>query len=315
MRARRTAPQLQTQEKEFVMRIVKLSILLAVLLGAIAPATALTQQEFLLLFGNRAAMTPQPGGGCSQATAFLARNGGVNASATTTLICGLVTDGVWTKLDALYVFATDTSPHALLNWVSSTVATPATISGTIAFSPAGAGVCGFATAASNGSINTGFNPTTATSPNFVLNSNSVGVWDNATGAGDTTAFNAIYGTVTNNGGTNTIAVTSGSVISIALSNLTNSGPNPANTVAAGFYSASVTGASVRPIYKNGSVQSTGAISGTQAIFNGVITFPYNAFPSADPVCAAHIGGGLSSTDESNLYGRLHVYLQNVAGIP
>ena len=43
--------------------------------------------------------------GCSQATAYLARATGevTHAADLTTLICGLVTDGVWSKLDALYV--------------------------------------------------------------------------------------------------------------------------------------------------------------------------------------------------------------------
>jgi hypothetical protein len=63
MRARRSAPQPQTQEKEFVMRILKLSILLAVLLvEAIAPASALTPQERVLLLGPRPATTVAGGG-------------------------------------------------------------------------------------------------------------------------------------------------------------------------------------------------------------------------------------------------------------
>ena len=37
----------------------------------------------------------------------------------TTLICGLVTDGVWAKLDALYVLAQQTQADALLNLVGT----------------------------------------------------------------------------------------------------------------------------------------------------------------------------------------------------
>jgi hypothetical protein len=284
--------------------------LLAALIGLCLIATGASAY-----WQSRVQVAISAGGGCAEATALLARNGGVNSADTTTLICGLVTDGVWAKLDALYVFATDTSAHALLNWVSSTVATPATASGTITFTAAGSGSCGFAATTNSGSIDTGFNPTTATSPNFVANSNSVGVWDNAAGAGDTAAFNAIYGTSNNNGGTNHIAVTSGSILDVSLSALsTQGGFNPANTVAAGYYSASVTGASTRPLYKNGGAL-TPPVVGTQAINNGNITFPYSQFPSSDPVCAAHIGGGLTATDETNLYSRLHLYMQNVAGLP
>lgn len=255
-------------------------------------------------------------GGCAQATAFLARNGGVNATDTTTLICGLVTDGVWIKLDAFYVFATDTSAHALLNWVSSTVATPATINAVMTFAPAGLGVCGY-TSSAGGSIGTGFNPTTATSPNFVLHSASVGVWDNAIGSGDNTAFHSIYGTTSNPGGTNQIGL-SGTTMSLVLSNVTNSGPNPANTVAAGHYLLTVTATNVRPFYKNGTVVTSGTINGgSEAVRNDTITFPGNTstFASTDQICAVHIGGGLTATDAANLYSRLHVYMQNVAGLP
>ena len=61
----------------------------------------------------------RPPPSCSQATAFLARNGNANAAATTAFICGGVTDGWWSKWDILYLHATDTSAHALLNLEST----------------------------------------------------------------------------------------------------------------------------------------------------------------------------------------------------
>src|SRR5229473_5562637 len=62
-----------------------------------------------------------PGGGCSQATTFLARTSGLSGTETTAytnLICGLVTDGVYPSLDALYIFATNTTTTANLNLIS-----------------------------------------------------------------------------------------------------------------------------------------------------------------------------------------------------
>src|SRR5229473_4702071 len=70
-----------------------------------------------------------PGGGCSQATTFLARTSGLSGTETTAytnLICGLVTDGIitgtlsgatgcGTVLDGLYIFATNTTTTANLN--------------------------------------------------------------------------------------------------------------------------------------------------------------------------------------------------------
>jgi hypothetical protein len=61
-------------------------------------------------------------GACSEATNYLARttggNEGGNASAITSLICGLVNDGVWSKLEALYVPAQQNQADAVLNLVN-----------------------------------------------------------------------------------------------------------------------------------------------------------------------------------------------------
>jgi hypothetical protein len=62
------------------------------------------------------------GGGCSQATAFLARTSGLSgtqSTAYTTMICGMVTDGTFSLFDGLYVFATNTTTTAGLNLVST----------------------------------------------------------------------------------------------------------------------------------------------------------------------------------------------------
>lgn len=76
--------------------------------------------------GQIAAFPPkQPapsGGGCSQATTFLARTSGLSGtetSAYTTMICGMVTDGTYSLFDALYIFATNTTTTANLNLVST----------------------------------------------------------------------------------------------------------------------------------------------------------------------------------------------------
>lgn len=73
------------------------------------------------------------GGGCSQATAWLARVtvDATHQTAYTTLICDLVTDGVWAKLSIFYVLNTQNSTTALLNMISSSF--PLTANGTIAF--------------------------------------------------------------------------------------------------------------------------------------------------------------------------------------
>ena len=59
--------------------------------------------------------------GCSQATAYLARATGetTHAADLTTMICGLVTDGVWNNLDTLYVLAQQTETDAKLNLIGT----------------------------------------------------------------------------------------------------------------------------------------------------------------------------------------------------
>jgi hypothetical protein len=128
--------------------------------------------------------------GCSQATNYLARttggNEGGNAANITTLICGLVTDGVITgnltttgcgsTLDALYVLAQQNSSDALLNlcgtnYTATAVGSP---------SPVFTSYRGYNGFNNDGVyINTAFNPATATSPNYLQNSASIGIWSNA----------------------------------------------------------------------------------------------------------------------------------------
>jgi hypothetical protein len=93
----------------------------------------------LLTGGANAQMNsffPGPGtahtaSGCSEATVFLARTSGLDATHTTAytdLICGMVTDGIWAKADALYIEATQDSTTSRLN-IKSTSFSPLTTSG------------------------------------------------------------------------------------------------------------------------------------------------------------------------------------------
>jgi len=140
-------------------------------------------------------------GGCSQATAFLARTTGLSGtetSAYTTLICGLVTDGVITGtmagsgvgasacgsiLDLLYITTTKNTSTASLNLCSTSfTATPfgsLTFSADNYWSPDDA----------LSGLDTGFNPNTAGGA-FSLNSASMGgcVLNNRTSNANTYAI-------------------------------------------------------------------------------------------------------------------------------
>ena len=109
----------------------------------------------------------------AEALAYLARtvggNEGGNGANIATLIDGLVSDGVWAKLDALYILAQQNQTDALLNLVGTSY-TGTITTGTPIFTA----YVGYAFP--TGYINTNFNAITATSPQFTQNSASYGFW-------------------------------------------------------------------------------------------------------------------------------------------
>lgn len=122
--------------------------------------------------------TPASSGGftpsCSQSSTFLAAATGVTLTADKTnydtLICGLVLDGVW-NFDVLYIWAAPTQATALIN-----LANPGTFNGTTNGTVSFAAYQGFTGDGSTFYIDSGFNPSTAPSPNYVLNSATVGAY-------------------------------------------------------------------------------------------------------------------------------------------
>lgn len=146
----------------------------------IAPAVAFWQSRdsgYNVSVGGGGGFTPS----CSQSSTFLAAATGVTLTADKTnydtLICGLVSDGVW-NFDVLYVWAAPDQTTALIN-----LANPGTFNGTthgsVSACAAAPSFCAYQGYTGDGStfyIDSGFNPSTATTPNFVQNSATVGVY-------------------------------------------------------------------------------------------------------------------------------------------
>ena len=111
---------------------------------------------------------------CAEAAAYLGRTtGGTeggNAANITTLICGLVADGVWSNLDAFYVLAQQNAADSLLNLVGASYAL------TKVGSPTFTSYVGYGGFSVSNYLNTAFNSTTATSPHYTQNSVNFGVW-------------------------------------------------------------------------------------------------------------------------------------------
>jgi hypothetical protein len=252
------------------------------------------------------------------ATLFLARTSGLDSTHTTAytnLINGLVSDGVWSKLDVLYVFATADTTTALLNLKS------ANFTGITHGPPTFTVDRGFTGADLSTTIwiDSGFNATTASGAGFTANSCHISAWVDTNGAsnivigieGDTgTNRTNIYPWNSTTGNSEFRINDSGSSAGVSIGNST------------GHWVASRTSSTVSTGYRNGSsVATPNAAAGTLQNGNIYVLAVHNIVNgasgyhgSSQQVSAASIGAGLSSTDASNFYTRLRTYMTAV-GVP
>lgn len=239
------------------------------------------------------------GSGCSQAATFLARNGGANSAATTALICGLVSDGDFSKIDVLQIYATDTSAHALLNLVSTSFT--GTTNGTVSFSANH----GYTGDASTFYVDTGFNAATATTPNCTATACTIGLYIIASrttgqfwidmGANDATSTNySIYPKYTDG---NAYGVFDGSV-------------GVAMTDADGLTIAARTSATALALWKNGVSVGSNTLAAGAAVNANVSVSAYNnngtvSTFGGDQISASIIGGAFNV---ANVSARINTYM-------
>ena len=256
------------------------------------------------------------GGHSPQALAYLARtvggNEGGNATNIATLIDGLVSDGVWAKLDALYVLAQQNATDALLNLVGTSY--PVTNSGALPFTA----YQGFQGSSSIGNeyMDTLFNPTTALSPNFTLNNASIGVWvfNSRTTAGTNSAA------MGNNSGSGSAIVwplgasnkLTGTVNDVAYTSSTATMAN-----AQGLTVVDRAASNSFAFYKNGALFETEAVPSAAMTSADIFLFSINNVgspiqPTDDLLSAAFIGGSLGAAGQLALYNRLKTYMDAVA---
>lgn len=261
-------------------------------------------------------------GACSQATNFLARTSGLSTTernAYITMICGLVTDGIITGsmsgsgsgatacgslLDAFYILATNTTTTAALNLCSTTYSLTTTGSPTFT---ADQGYVGAASA----HLDTGFNPTTATSPNMASNNASVWGWSLGTftassdygylvGLADSSNDLRLYPHFSDNN---------------FYFNINSTGFPGGAPQTGSFFGAVRTGATTSIPYQNTTAGTTD--TQTQIIANADIWLinAGNVGPFANTASFAAFGASLSGAQEAAFYNRVHVYMQTVAGAP
>jgi hypothetical protein len=251
---------------------------------------------------------PAAGGNSAAYTNFIARTSGLNSThlnAYAALLNGLTTDGIFnsdgtsTYLDALYMFATADATTALLSLVS------ATYNATAVSSPSFTADAGYTFTAAGSRIDSNFSPGTSGSPKFVRNSASIFLWSNTS----TQISQGAGGTVGDD-----ISLYPRASIDIFYCNINDTSyDSAANTDAKGFYLGSRTASNVKKGYKNGTqVISTSTASAAVSVQN--IKFPNLATQWSGIELAAGFGAGLDATQQSNLYARIHTYLQTIAGI-
>jgi len=257
------------------------------------------------------------GAASAQALAFLARTSGLSPadkSAYAALIDGLVSDGVWSLLDALYIFQAPNLATAKLNLVSSSFALTST--GTTPFFTAYAGFSG----SNAGYYSTNFNLTTSIGAgiNFTQNSAhiSVGVASQTNGTATQRALmGLINGTAFETdiwwygGGT-------GGQPYVRVNDASGSAAISGSGTMQGFFTGVRTSSSARVAYKSGSsIASFSNTSGT--LPNDTLQFLANpglTGYSTDQIYAGSIGGALNSTQAAALNNRIATFQAYAYGI-
>ena len=229
-----------------------------------------------------------------------------------TLIDGLEADGLWAKLDALWMFAADITGNAVVNLKSSS------FTASLVNSPTFTADEGYTGNGSTSYVSSTYTPSTA-GGNYTQNSAAFGVYirtDRATGS----AFNDM-GVQTTAGGSKVSdliprwtdgncyytlnAATGGAFV--------NTGANSVR----GFRALSRVGSTLATPYKNG----TAVEAGDAATSSGLPAVAFyigaknNAGTAAnfstDQIAASFIAGGLDATENSNLASRINAYMTSL----
>ena len=238
-----------------------------------------------------------------QALAYLARtvggDEGGNGANIATLIDGLVSDGVWAKLDALYVLAQQNQSDALLNLVGTNYG----LTGAATF----VAYKGFSAFPSVG-MDTGFNPATSPSPHITQNNGSAGAW-----AYDLIDAGQQIGNGNNIGNVSIVGNSSGTFYGFVF---VGAGGNQTTSPGGnGLFSCDRSSVNRTDFNYNGAsfFVSTNA-STTPVSANMTIGALGDGASVQHTLSAAFIGASLGAAGQLALYNRLRTYMSSV-GVP
>lgn len=254
---------------------------------------------------------------CPAAETFLTRTSGLTGAEKAryrTLICGLVADGLWSNLVALYVLAAPNAAAAALNLCNANFTL--SISNSPTFTP-NRGYTG--NTVSNSLIDTGLVLSTVGAP-IALNSTSIGFYDLTPG---TTATDVIVMGAESNSTNDLIDIfpmTDFFGLTTTVASVNEGGfVEGANTQNAGLYVASRTAVNAEAVYKNGVLiaTSTGASSNLPDLSIALVG-ANNPASDGGPVAApdtgafAFIGSGLSASQVAQISARINAFATSLA---
>lgn len=220
-----------------------------------------------------------------------------------TLVGALKTAGSWTKLDALYVTAAHDSQAAKLNWIADqyNITDPGTTNPTFTADR------GFTGDGTTDYLSTNFDPTTAPSPKYTLNSSCMGVW---CGTDSTNAAHNDIGAINNRINARSAATTPRT----RANDGTNGAPALNLTTAIGFTFWSRTASGSYLASKNGETAVSVVVAST-SISVGVMGLLGSGVPaisfSPRRLQAALFGSGLSDAERIATYNALAAYMTGV----
>jgi hypothetical protein len=219
------------------------------------------------------------------------------------LIVGLKADSLWTKIDALYIFAAHEWQTALLNCKA-----PGTYNASEVNTPTFTQDLGYK-ATGTAYIDTNFNPFSASSPNHVQNSGTLYGYINqvTSDAGSTVPL------IGNSNGSGTLLFirprNASDYIDTRLHSVQVSSFFSVTTRLGGT-AASRTASTTSQGYRNGTAVGSTSSAVSSAPTNHTITvLRYSAiYNTNDRVAAMVIAGGMDATEHSNLHSRISTFL-------
>jgi hypothetical protein len=237
------------------------------------------------------------GSGCTESAAFLS---GITTAYTTayqTMICGMVTDGDFAKLDRLYIHATDSTAAALKDIIT---ATSATITGTATFTTNTS-----YTPTGNATLNTGLNYSTAT--NYKTSSAMLMA---GTLGGATADNNCPIGEAAPSFDINMQVFSFGGGMGGAINGV-GFATGTAGT-ASGLFAGDLSGTTLTNYY-NGA--TNGSATGTPSAPNNTTAQGWQCAGSGstylEPVFAVAVGGSLGSAGQLRVFNRIYAFVHTV----